>query len=123
MLKLAAKVDAIKETLPNDEQKMGADIVKRALQYPIKLIAENAGMNGAVVSENVMSNGDSTYGYNAANGQYGDLMDWGIIDPTKVTRCCLENSSSVARTFLMSDVVVAEIPEPEAPMDPNTIQV
>ena len=123
MLKLAAKVDAIKETLPNDEQKMGADIVKRALQYPIKLIAENAGMNGAVVSENVMSNGDSTYGYNAANGQYGDLMDWGIIDPTKVTRCCLENSSSVARTFLMSDVVVTEIPEPEAPMDPNTIQV
>ena len=123
MLKLAAKVDAIKETLPNDEQKMGADIVKRALQYPIKLIAENAGMNGAVVSENVMSNGDSTYGYNAANGQYGDLMDWGIIDPTKVTRCALENSSSVARTFLMSDVVVTEIPEPEAPMDPNTIQV
>ncbi|XRB25219.1 RuBisCO large subunit-binding protein subunit beta [Pseudoscourfieldia marina] len=123
MLKLAAKVDAIKETLPNDEQKMGADIVKRALQYPIKLIAQNAGMNGAVVSENVMSNGDSTYGYNAANGQYGDLMDWGIIDPTKVTRCCLENSSSVARTFLMSDVVVTEIPEPEAPMDPNTIQV
>jgi len=123
MLKLAAKVDAIKETLPNDEQKMGADIVKRALQYPIKLIAQNAGMNGAVVSENVMSNGDSTYGYNAANGQYGDLMEWGIIDPTKVTRCCLENSSSVARTFLMSDVVVTEIPEPEAPMDPNTIQV
>ena len=123
MLKLAAKVDAIKETLPNDEQKMGADIVKRALQYPIKLIAQNAGMNGAVVSENVMSNGDSTYGYNAANGQYGDLMAWGIIDPTKVTRCCLENSSSVARTFLMSDVVVTEIPEPEAPMDPNTIQV
>lgn len=123
MLKLAAKVDAIKETLPNDEQKMGADIVKRALQYPIKLIAENAGMNGAVVSENVMSNGDPTYGYNAANGQYGDLMDWGIIDPTKVTRCALENSSSVARTFLMSDVVVTEIPEPEAPMDPNTIQV
>lgn len=124
MLKLAAKVDAIRATLPNDEQKMGADIVKRALQYPIRLIAENAGKNGAVVSEKVMGEDDPTYGYDAATDSYGNLMDFGIIDPTKVTRCALENASSVARTFLMSDVVVTEIPEPVAPaMDPNTIQV
>ena len=124
MLKLAAKVDAIRATLPNDEQKMGADIVKRALQYPIRLIAENTGKNGAVVSEKVMGEDDPTYGYDAATDSYGNLMDFGIIDPTKVTRCALENASSVARTFLMSDVVVTEIPEPVAPaMDPNTIQV
>ncbi|XP_042000344.1 ruBisCO large subunit-binding protein subunit beta, chloroplastic-like isoform X2 [Salvia splendens] len=122
LLRLASKVDAIKETLENEEEKIGADIVKRALSYPLKLIAKNAGVNGSVVSEKVLSSDNPKYGYNAATGQYEDLMAAGIIDPTKVVRCCLEHASSVAKTFLMSDCVVVEIKEPEAvpagnPMD------
>ncbi|URE38728.1 RuBisCO large subunit-binding protein subunit beta, chloroplastic [Musa troglodytarum] len=113
LLRLAAKVDAIKETLENDEQKVGADIVKRALSYPLKLIAKNAGVNGSVVVEKVLSSDDFKFGYNAATGNYEDLMAAGIIDPTKVVRCCLEHAASVAKTFLTSDVVVVDIKEPE----------
>ncbi|KAL8122946.1 ruBisCO large subunit-binding protein subunit beta, chloroplastic-like [Apium graveolens] len=122
LLRLAAKVDAIKDTLDNAEQKVGADIVKRALRYPMKLIAKNAGVNGSVVIEKVLTNDDQKYGYNAATGKYEDLMAAGIIDPTKVVRCCLEHAASVARTFLTSDAVVVDIKEPESvpagnPMD------
>ncbi|XP_071692000.1 ruBisCO large subunit-binding protein subunit beta, chloroplastic-like [Rutidosis leptorrhynchoides] len=113
LLRLAAKVDGIKETLDNDEQKVGADIVKRALCYPMKLIAKNAGVNGSVVIEKVLSSDNVKFGYNAATGKYEDLMAAGIIDPTKVVRCCLEHASSVAKTFLTSDAVVVEIKEPE----------
>ena len=113
LLRLAAKVDAIKATFENDEQKVGADIVKRALGYPMKLIAKNAGVNGSVVIEKVLSSDNFKFGYNAATGQYEDLMASGIIDPTKVVRCCLEHASSVAKTFLTSDAVVVDIPEPE----------
>lgn len=113
LLRLASKVDAIKETLENDEEKVGADIVKRALSYPLKLIAKNAGVNGSVVSEKVLSSDNTRYGYNAATGNYEDLMAAGIIDPTKVVRCCIEHAASVAKTFLMSDCVVVEIKEPE----------
>ncbi|XP_027125740.1 ruBisCO large subunit-binding protein subunit beta, chloroplastic [Coffea arabica] len=122
LLRLAAKVDAIKDSLDNDEQKVGADIVKRALSYPMKLIAKNAGVNGSVVIEKVLSSDNVKFGYNAATGNYEDLMAAGIIDPTKVVRCCLEHAASVARTFLTSDAVVVDIkvPEPVAagnPMD------
>ncbi|KAM0038647.1 putative chaperonin Cpn60/TCP-1 family, groEL-like apical domain superfamily [Helianthus debilis subsp. tardiflorus] len=113
LLRLASKVDAIKETLDNDEEKVGADIVKRALSYPLKLIAKNAGVNGSVVSEKVLANDNYRFGYNAATDKYEDLMTAGIIDPTKVVRCCLEHASSVAKTFLISDCVVVEIKEPE----------
>ncbi|CAI0440523.1 unnamed protein product [Linum tenue] len=113
LLRLASKVDAIKDSLENDEEKVGADIVKRALSYPLKLIAKNAGVNGSVVSEKVLSSDNPKYGYNAATGKYEDLMAAGIIDPTKVVRCCLEHAASVAKTFLMSDCVVVEIKEPE----------
>lgn len=119
LLRLAAKVDAIKGTLANDEEKVGADIVKRALSYPLKLIAKNAGVNGSVVSEKVLSSDDPKFGYNAATGNYEDLMAAGIIDPTKVVRCCLEHAASVAKTFLMSDCVVVEIKEPEAAVAGN----
>lgn len=113
LLRLAVKIDAIKETLDNDEQKVGADIVGRALSYPMRLIAKNAGVNGSVVIEKVLSNDNPKFGYNAATGKYEDLMAAGIIDPTKVVRCCLEHAASVARTFLTSDAVVVDIKEPE----------
>ena len=113
LLRLSGKVDAFKATLTNDEQKMGADVVKRALPYSLKLIANNAGDNGSVVMQRVLESSSDTFGYNAATGAFEDLMEAGIIDPTKVVRCALENAASVARTFLTSDVVVTQIPEPE----------
>ena len=113
LLKLAAAVDDIKKELPNEEQKLGADIIQRALKYPMRLIAANAGDNGSVVVERVTGSKDANFGYNAATGEFQDLMVNGIIDPTKVIRCALENSCSVAKIFLTSDVVVCEIPENE----------
>lgn len=113
LLRLADMVDGFKTGLPNDEQKMGADIVKRALPYSLKLIANNAGDNGSVVMQRVLESDDLNFGYNAATGEYTDLMKAGIIDPAKVIRCALENAASVAKTFLTSDVVVTQIPEPE----------
>ncbi|GAQ81286.1 rubisco subunit binding-protein beta subunit [Klebsormidium nitens] len=121
LLRLAEKVDDIKATLENDEQRIGADIVRRALTYPLKLIAKNAGANGSIVVEKVRTNPNKDFGYNAATGEYEDLMKAGIIDPAKVVRCCIEHAASVAKTFLTSDVVVTDIKEAEtasaSPMD------
>ncbi|KAL1198398.1 Chaperonin 60 subunit beta 4 [Cardamine amara subsp. amara] len=111
LLRLATKVDKIKDILDNTEQKIGAEIFKKALRYPIRLIAKNAGKNGNIVIEKVLSNENTMYGYNAAKNQYEDLMLAGIIDPTKVVRCCLEHAASVAKTFLTSDCVIVEIKE------------
>ncbi|KAJ7544784.1 hypothetical protein O6H91_09G093000 [Diphasiastrum complanatum] len=126
LLRLASKVDAIKATeelffmgcgpmwvifLDNYLDTVGADIVKRALSYPLKLIAKNAGVNGSVVVEKVLASDNPNFGYNAATGVYEDLLVAGIIDPAKVVRCCLEHAGSVAKTFLTSDVVVVDIKE------------
>nr|BAK07904.1 predicted protein [Hordeum vulgare subsp. vulgare] len=113
LVRLASKVDAIKQTLENDEQRVGAEIVRKSLSYPLKLIAENAGVNGSVVIEKVLAIDNSRYGYNAATGKYEDLMAAGIIDPTKVVRCCLEHAASVAKTFITSDAVVVDIRVPK----------
>ena len=112
-LKLAAAIDEIKETLDNDEQKVGAEIIKRALSYPIRLVSSNSGVNGSVVCERVMTSKDPNFGFNAATGEYEDLMESGVLDPTKVIRCSMQNACSVAKIFLTSDVVVCEIPEEE----------
>lgn len=111
LLRLSKKVDVIKELLDNEEQKIGAEIFKRALSYPAKLIAKNAGVNGKFVVQKILSNDDMGYGYNAARDCYEDLMKAGIMDPSKVVRCCLEHAASVAKTFLLSDAVVVDIKE------------
>ncbi|KAJ8760431.1 hypothetical protein K2173_015098 [Erythroxylum novogranatense] len=111
LLRLSTKMDAIKEHLDNEEQKIGAEIFRKALTYPARVIAKNAGVNGNVVVEKVLSYSDARYGYNAATDSYQDLMTAGIMDPTKVVRCCLENAASVAKTFLISNAVVVDIKE------------
>ncbi|KAG6472780.1 hypothetical protein ZIOFF_070258 [Zingiber officinale] len=117
LLRLSTKVDGIKESLDNEEQKIGADIFKRALSYPAKLIAKNAGVNGDVVVQKILSNSDANYGYNAAKNCYQDLVAAGILDPSKVVRCCLEHAASVAKGFLTSDLVVVDRKQTEtAPM-------
>ncbi|KAH9772152.1 Chaperonin 60 subunit beta 4 [Citrus sinensis] len=110
LLRLSTKVEGIKELLDNEEQKVPFFL---ALSYPTKLIAKNAGVNGNFVVDQVLSNDDPRYGYNAARNRYEDLMAAGIIDPTKVVRCCLEHAASVAKTFLTSDAVVVNIKESE----------
>ncbi|XP_076891931.1 chaperonin 60 subunit beta 4, chloroplastic-like [Bidens hawaiensis] len=109
LLRLSLKINEIKKLMDNEEQKIGAEIFKRALEYPARQIAKNAGVNGSVVIEKVLSNDDIRYGYNAARNQYEDLMSVGIIDPTKVVRCCIEHAASVAKTFITSDAVVIDI--------------
>jgi hypothetical protein len=108
------QVDDYRATLTNEEQKLGADIIRKALSYPLRLIANNSGVNGSVVMQRVLDGqANPSFGFNAATGAFEDLMEAGIIDPTKVVRCALENSVSVAKTFLLADVVVTEIPEEE----------
>ncbi|CAL8095778.1 unnamed protein product [Prunus armeniaca] len=85
LLRLSQKVDGIKELLDNEEQKIGAEIFKRALSYPVKLISKNAGVNGNVVVEKILSNDNMGYGYNAAKDCYEDIMKAGIMDPSKST--------------------------------------
>jgi len=112
LVKLSKEVDSIKHDLKDEEQKVGADIVRKALLYPLRLIAENAGVNGSVIVHNVYESSEPNFGFNASTGEFSDLMKSGIIDPTKVVRCVLENAGSVARTFLTADCVVCEINNP-----------
>ncbi len=81
-------MDAFRATLSSDEQKLGADIIRKALPYPLRLIANNAGVNGSVVMQRILdgSQANAQFGYNAATDTYEDLMEAGIIDPTKVRR-------------------------------------
>jgi len=100
-----------------EDQMIGVNIVKRALEEPIRQIVNNAGLEGAVVVEEVKKNKDA-HGFNAASEKYEDLMKAGIIDPTKVTRTALENASSVAGLLLMTEALISDKPEKDAPMAP-----
>jgi chaperonin GroEL len=103
--------------LPGDEA-TGASIVRRALEEPLKQIAVNAGLEGGVVVERVRSL-ESGWGLNAANGEYGDMFGFGIVDPAKVTRSALQNAASIAALFLTTEALVADKPEKEkAPAAP-----
>ena len=102
-------------TLEGDE-KTGAAIVAKALKAPIMQIAANAGVEGAVILNTVAGNDNVNFGYDAANDTYGDMIALGIVDPTKVCRSALENSSSVASMVLTTESLVADIPEKNPPM-------
>ncbi|MCC6581629.1 MAG: chaperonin GroEL [Phycisphaeraceae bacterium] len=93
------------------DEKAGADIIWRALSAPIKFIAQNAGLDGAVVAQNVEDNKAVNYGYNALTGEYGDMIKMGVIVPTKVERVALQNAASIAGLLLTTDAVVCEIKE------------
>jgi chaperonin GroEL len=104
-----------------DEQ-IGVNILRRALEEPIRQIAENAGEEGSIVVQNVRDSKDVAYGYNADTGEFTDLIKAGVIDPTKVVRVALENASSVASLLLMTEATIVDKPEKEAaapPMPPG----
>ena len=92
------------------DEKVGAMIVRRALEAPLRQIAENAGQDGAVVCQNVRQKGNTAWGYNAATDTYEDLVKAGVIDPTKVTRTALQNAASVASLLLTTDALVSDLP-------------
>ena len=115
---IAAKAaDKLVSSLEGDE-KTGAAIVAKALRAPIMQIAANAGLEGAVILNTVYNSESSTFGFDAANDQYGDMISMGIIDPTKVCRSALENAASVASMVLTTESLVADIPEKNLPAAP-----
>ena len=98
-----------------DDQGVGVQIVRRALEEPVRQIAGNAGLEGAVVARRV-SDGEDAFGFNALTEKYGDLVKEGVVDPAKVSRTALENGASIASLLLTTEVLVAEIPEEKPPM-------
>jgi chaperonin GroEL len=102
----------------NDDQTVGIRILHRAIQEPLRQIVKNAGEEPSVVLNKVME-GKDAFGYNAANGSYGDLLELGIIDPAKVTRLALQNAASVAGLLLTTEAMVAELPKKDEPAMPG----
>src|SRR5262249_16137644 len=99
----------------NNDQKVGIDIVKKALLYPARQIAENSGTDGSIVIGKLLDSTDLNYGYDAQKGEFTDMIRAGIIDPTKVVRHALQDASSVAGLLITTEAMVAEKPEPKAP--------
>ena len=98
----------------NEDQKFGIEIVRKAVQAPLRQIATNAGEDGAVIGGKVLENSDYAFGYDAQSGTYRDLVAAGIIDPTKVVRVALQNAASVAGLLITTEAMVAERPEKRA---------
>jgi chaperonin GroEL len=103
----------------NDDQKVGINIVRRAIQAPARQIAENAGEDGAVVVGKIVDKNDYAFGFNAATGEYGDLVKQGVIDPAKVVRTALQDAASVAGLLITTEAMVAELPKKKAPAMPH----
>jgi chaperonin GroEL len=114
LLRAAKVLDGL--TLANEEQRIGTEIVRRALAAPARQIIENAGDDGSIVVGKVMENADYAFGYDAQSGTYGDLFKAGIIDPAKVVRTALQDAASVAALLITTEAMVAEKPKKEAPM-------
>ncbi|MBK1665486.1 chaperonin GroEL [Rhodospirillum rubrum] len=109
LLHAAKALDALSPA--NADQKVGIEIVRRALQAPVRQIAENAGVDGAVVAGKLLESSDADFGYNAQTGVYENLVKVGVIDPTKVVRTALQGAASVASLLITTEAMVAEIPE------------
>lgn len=100
-----------KFTLEDPDEQTGVNIIRRALEEPLRLIAQNAGEEGSIVVEKVRNSKDPNFGYNAATGQYSDLVNDGVIDPAKVSRTALQNAASIAGLMLTTEALVSEVPE------------
>ena len=106
-----ASLNLAKIKVDNDDQRVGIEIVRRALQTPLRQIAENAGEDGAVIAGKVLENDDYSYGFDAQTGEYKDMIKAGIIDPTKVVRTALQDAASVAGLLVTTEAMIAEKPE------------
>jgi len=108
VLRALVSLDKVKAS---GDEKVGIDIVRRALVAPIKQIAANAGLDGSIVAQKVIENESTNFGYDAMQKKYGDMIDFGVIVPTKVERAALQNGASIASLLLTTDAIVSEIPE------------
>jgi chaperonin GroEL len=107
---------SLKDVKLAGDRRLGVEILKRALELPARTIAENAGMDGSVVAGNIRKN-SGNYGYDAADGRYGDMIAFGVVDPTKVVRSALENAVSVAGVLLTTECLVANALEKDDDAD------
>jgi chaperonin GroEL len=101
----------------NADQKIGVDIIRKAIEEPIRQIVTNAGLEASVIVNNIKEH-DGNYGFNAYNEEYCDMLEAGIIDPTKVARVALENAASVSGLLLTTEALIVEKPEKNPPMPP-----
>ncbi|MEL7363885.1 MAG: chaperonin GroEL, partial [Bacteroidota bacterium] len=113
LVRAIASLDGVEAI--NEDQRIGVNIIRRALEEPLRQIAGNAGLEGSIVVQKVKE-GEGSFGFNARTEEYGDLIEQGVIDPTKVTRTALQNAASVSALLLTTESVIADKPEPEAPM-------
>ena len=113
LIRAAQKLESVKPE--NEDEKLGIEIIRRAVEEPLRMIVENAGLEGSVVV-NEVKNGKGDYGYNARAEKYENLFKSGVIDPAKVTRVALENAASIAGMLLTTECVLCDIKEPEPPM-------
>ncbi len=118
LIRAAQKLEGVKPE--NEDEKLGIEIIRRAVEEPLRMIVENAGLEGSVVV-NEVKNGKGDYGYNARAEKYENLFQSGVIDPAKVTRVALENAASIAGMLLTTECVLCDIkePEPAAPANPG----
>ncbi len=116
LVRAAQKVDKTKYA---EDESWGAQIIKRACEEPLRQIAFNAGLDGAIVLDKVLQNKSAAFGYNAYSDEYTDLIKEGVIDPVKVVRCALENAASVASLMLTTETMIAEMPKKDAPAMPG----
>jgi len=110
LIRCVTAVDALAKTLEGDER-IGANIIRRAIEEPLRLIVSNAGEEGAVVIGKIHESKETNFGYNAGTNTYEDLVKAGVIDPTKVTRTALQNAASIAGLMLTTEAMISEIPE------------
>jgi chaperonin GroEL len=105
----------------NNDQKVGIEIVRRAIQSPVRQIAENSGVEGSIVVGKLTDKGDPNFGFDAQSGEYKDMVAAGIIDPTKVVRVALQDAASVAGLLMTTEAMVSKRTEPKAasPMSPT----
>ncbi|MFN2514687.1 MAG: chaperonin GroEL [Pyrinomonadaceae bacterium] len=103
------------ETIGDEDEQIGVNIIRRALEEPLRQIVQNAGKEGAVIVEKVRANKDANFGYNAATETFEDLVAAGIIDPAKVTRCALQNAASIAGLMLTTEALISELQEDDKP--------
>ncbi len=106
-------IPAIDKLKLDGDEKIGADIVKRALYAPIKQISENAGVDGSIVAQKVLESKETNFGFNALTHEYGDMLKMGVIVPTKVERTALTNASSIASLLLTTDAIISDLPKKE----------
>jgi chaperonin GroEL len=114
LIRCLPALDGLK--LKGDEQ-YGVDLLKSVLEIPLRTIASNAGVEGAVVANKIKKSADPNFGYDALNDRYGDVFSFGIVDPAKVTRSALQNAASVACLLLTTESIVVEEPKDESEKD------